>query len=61
MYVSCRLMTDLVPARRLGMKTALLVSEKSGLEFSREVLQNPETRPDRLLTSLTQVAALVQA
>jgi FMN phosphatase YigB (HAD superfamily) len=61
LYVSCRLMTDLVPARRLGMKTALLVSEKSGLEFSREVLQNPETRPDRLLTSLTQVAALVQA
>ena len=60
LYVSCRLMTDLVPARRAGMKTALLVAEKSGLEFSREVLQNPETRPDRLLTSLGQVVSLVQ-
>ncbi|MFN5584447.1 MAG: HAD family hydrolase [Planctomyces sp.] len=60
LYVSCRLMTDLVPARRAGLKTALLVAEKSGLEFSRDVLQNPETRPDRLLTSLTQAAALVR-
>ena len=59
LHVSCRLSTDLVPARAAGMKTALLVAEKSGLEVSPEVLKAPATRPDRLLTDLSQITDVV--
>jgi hypothetical protein len=41
------------------MKTALLVAERSGLELSMEVLKAPETRPDRLLTSLSQISSII--
>jgi FMN phosphatase YigB (HAD superfamily) len=55
LHVSCRLSTDLVPARAAGMKTALLVAEKLGLEVSTDVLKSSATRPDRLLTDLSQI------
>ncbi len=58
LHISCRLKKDLIPAREMGMKTALLAAEKSGLEVSATLLKNPETRPDRLLTDLNQVARL---
>jgi FMN phosphatase YigB (HAD superfamily) len=60
LHISCRLSTDLVPARAAGMKTALLVAEKSGLEVDANVLKDPATRPDRLLTDLSQVANVVR-
>jgi FMN phosphatase YigB (HAD superfamily) len=59
LHISCRLSTDLVPARAAGMKTALLVSEKLGLEVSSDVLKDPARRPDRLLTDLSQVRSIV--
>jgi FMN phosphatase YigB (HAD superfamily) len=59
LHISCRLSTDLVPARAAGMKTALLVAEKSGLEVSADVLKAPETRPDRLLTDLSQLRSVL--
>lgn len=59
LHISCRLMTDLVPAKAAGMKTALLAAEKSGLEVSADVLKNPTTRPDRLLTDLKQITSVV--
>jgi FMN phosphatase YigB (HAD superfamily) len=59
LHVSCRLSTDLVPARAAGMKTALLVAEKLGLEVSTEVLKASATRPDRLLTDLAQITDVV--
>ena len=59
LHISCRLSTDLVPARAAGMKTALLVAEKSGLEVSSDVLKDPATRPDRLLTDLSQLRGLL--
>ncbi|MCA9059805.1 MAG: HAD family hydrolase [Planctomycetaceae bacterium] len=59
LHVSCRLETDLVPARKAGMKTALLAAEKLGLEFSADLLKDPQTRPDRLLTDLSQVARII--
>ncbi len=59
LHISCRLSTDLVPARAAGMKTALLVAEKSGLEVSSDVLKDPATRPDRLVTDLSQLRGLL--
>ncbi|HQX53678.1 MAG TPA: HAD family hydrolase [Planctomycetaceae bacterium] len=55
LHISCRLKTDLVPARAAGMKTALLVAEKSGLEVDTAILKDPSKKPDRLLTDLSQL------
>ncbi|MCP4504918.1 MAG: HAD hydrolase-like protein [Fuerstiella sp.] len=60
LHVSCRLPTDLVPAKAAGMKTALLVSEKTGLEAPPDLIKDPLTRPDRLLTDITQITSVVQ-
>lgn len=59
LHVSCRLMTDLIPAKAVGMKTALLAAEKSGLEFQADLLKGPTTRPDRLMTDLSQITSIV--
>lgn len=59
LHVSCRLMDDLVPARVAGMKTALLVAEKTGLQVSTDVIKDPKTRPDRLMTGLHQIRSIV--
>ena len=59
MYVSCRLETDLASAKAVGMKTAVLVCEKNGLEATANLLKDPQTRPDRLLTDITQITSVV--
>lgn len=59
LHVSCRLQSDLIPARKAGMKTALLIAEKDGLEVAKELLRDPATRPDRLLTDLEQLRELL--
>jgi FMN phosphatase YigB (HAD superfamily) len=59
LHVSCRLQTDLMPAKAAGMKTALLASEKTGLEAPAEFIKDPQTRPDRLLTDITQITSIV--
>lgn len=59
LHVSCRLATDLAPAKAAGMRTALLVSEKLGLEVPKELLSDPKTKPDRLLTDLSQLRNVV--
>ena len=58
LHVSCRLKTDLVPAKAAGMKTALLACEKRGLEVSADLIKDPQTRPDRLLTDIAQVTEI---
>lgn len=60
LHVSCRLKTDLVPAKTAGMKTALLASEKTGLEAPSELIKDPQSRPDRLLTDITQITSVVE-
>jgi FMN phosphatase YigB (HAD superfamily) len=59
LHISCRLTTDLVPARAAGMKTALLVAEKSGLQVDAAVLRDPAKKPDRLLTDLSQLSPML--
>ncbi|MDG1896472.1 MAG: HAD family hydrolase [Fuerstiella sp.] len=61
LHVSCRLPTDLAPAKAVGMKTALLVSEKTGLEAPADLIKDPQSRPDRLLTDITQITSVVQS
>jgi FMN phosphatase YigB (HAD superfamily) len=59
LHISCRLRTDLVPARAMGMKTALVVCERSGLEVSPADLKDPAKKPDRLLTDLSQLGPML--
>ena len=59
LHISCRLTTDLVPARAAGMKTALLVAERSGLEVDAAVLKDSAKKPDCLLTDLRQLRLML--
>ena len=59
LHVSSRLQQDLVPARRLGMRTALFAGDRGSLQASPEQLNQPASRPDVLLTKLKQIADVV--
>jgi hypothetical protein len=41
------------------MRTALLAADRTSLAVTREELADPQVRPDRLLTSLTQLREIV--
>jgi len=59
LHISCRLTTDLIPARAAGMKTALLAAEKSGLAVTVADLKDPAKKPDRLMTNLNQLRPML--
>jgi FMN phosphatase YigB (HAD superfamily) len=55
LYVGTRLRDDLAVAKEAGMRTALLAVDQTSFSATREELADPELRPERLLTSLSQV------
>ena len=59
LHVGSRLLLDLAPAKKLGMRTALFAGDKESLQATKEQLKDPATRPDALLTELPQIAELV--
>jgi FMN phosphatase YigB (HAD superfamily) len=59
LYVGTRLRDDVAVAREAGMQTALLATDKISLSATREELADPELRPDRLLTSLSQLREVI--
>lgn len=61
LYVGCQIEQDVVPARRLGLRTALFAGDKNSLRASPEQLKGATSRPDVLLTELTQIAEVVPA
>jgi FMN phosphatase YigB (HAD superfamily) len=56
LHIGPRILLDIVPARRLGMKTGLFAGDKASLQVTAEQLKEPTSRPDVLLTELTQIA-----
>jgi FMN phosphatase YigB (HAD superfamily) len=56
LHVGSRLGEDVVPARRLGMRTALFAGDRASLDATAERLKDPGQRPDLLLTELDQLA-----
>jgi FMN phosphatase YigB (HAD superfamily) len=60
LHVSSRLQTDLVPARRLGMKTALFAGDRASLQATPEQLNEPTSRPKVLLTELVQIVDVLR-
>ena len=59
LHVGSRVPLDLVPARRLGMRCALFAGDKASLQATPEQFKDPASRPDVLLTELSQLAEVV--
>jgi FMN phosphatase YigB (HAD superfamily) len=59
LHVGSRLVQDLGPAKKLGMRTALFAGDKESLQATPEQLKDPAARPDALLTELGQIAEIV--
>jgi FMN phosphatase YigB (HAD superfamily) len=59
LHIGSRVALDIVPARRLGMKTGLFAGDRASLKAAPEQLKDPASRPDILLTELPQIAEVV--
>jgi FMN phosphatase YigB (HAD superfamily) len=59
LHVGTSIPRDLVPARRLGMRTALFAGDRTSLQATAEQLKEPSSRPDVLLTELSQIADII--
>lgn len=59
LHVGSRIANDIVPARRLGMRTALFAGDTTSLQATAEQLKTPASRPDVLLTDLKQILDVV--
>ncbi|HBI41808.1 MAG TPA: HAD family hydrolase [Planctomycetales bacterium] len=59
LHIGSRVTLDLVPARRLGMRTALFAGDRASLQATAEQLKDPNARPDVLLTEPAQIAEVV--
>jgi FMN phosphatase YigB (HAD superfamily) len=59
LHIGSRIVHDVAPARRVGMKTGLFAGDKAGLQATPEQLKDPATRPDVLLTHLEQIKEIV--
>jgi FMN phosphatase YigB (HAD superfamily) len=59
LHVGSRMQQDIIPARRLGMRTALFAGDKDSLQATPEQLKDPNARPDVLLTELDQLTEVV--
>jgi hypothetical protein len=59
LHVGSRIVHDIAPAKKLGMRTALYAGDKESLQATGDQLKDAATRPDVLLTDLTQVREIV--
>ncbi len=59
LHVGSRLQQDILPAKRVGMKTALFAGDKASLQATKGQINESLNRPDVLLTSLDQLAEVV--
>lgn len=59
LHVGSSLKRDIVPAKKAGMRTALFAGDKNSLDAPRDEIKAPDTRPDVLMTELTQIADVI--
>ena len=55
LHVGSRLQDDLAVAKRMGMRTALYVGDQVGLRATPQEMKDPDLKPDRLITDLSQI------
>jgi FMN phosphatase YigB (HAD superfamily) len=61
LHVGSRVSHDVIPARKLGMRTALFAGDRASLEATPDQLKDPASRPDVLVTELGQIVDVVAA
>jgi FMN phosphatase YigB (HAD superfamily) len=59
LHVGPNMTNDIIPARRLGFRTALFAGDKASVVATNEQLNEPTTRPDVLVTDLLQLCEIV--
>ncbi len=59
LHVGSRLSLDLIPARKLGMRTALFAGDKNAVQVDPKLLKETNTRPHVLLTELNQIHEII--
>ncbi|HYV35091.1 MAG TPA: HAD hydrolase-like protein, partial [Gemmataceae bacterium] len=59
LHVGSRIALDMVPAKKLGMRTALFAGDKASLAATAEQMKDPASRPDVLVTALDQILEVV--
>ena len=59
LHVGSSVARDLVPAKKYGMKTALFAGDKHSLVATADQMKDAATKPDALLTELSQIADVV--
>ncbi len=60
LHVGTSISRDLIPAHRMGMRTALFARDKTSLQASAEQLKETPSRPDVMVTNLKQIADLLR-
>jgi FMN phosphatase YigB (HAD superfamily) len=59
LHIGSSVAGDVVPARRLGMRTGLFAGDKDSLHATKPQLKEPASRPDVMLTELGQITEVV--
>jgi hypothetical protein len=59
LHVGSNLDRDISPAKKHGFRTALFAGDKTSLVATKDRVRDPATRPDVMLTELTQVADVI--
>src|SRR5205807_1578612 len=59
LHMGTRIDLDVIPARKLGMRTGLFAGDKGSLVATAEQLKDPASRPDVLVTELGQIDKIV--
>ena len=59
LHVGTSLSRDLLPAKKLGLRTALFAGDRASLDADSERLNDRDAKPDVLLTKLEQIAEVV--
>jgi FMN phosphatase YigB (HAD superfamily) len=60
LHVGSRIALDVVPAKKAGMRTALFAGDKASLCATPQLLKDPKSRPDVLVTELSQILDVVK-
>jgi phosphoglycolate phosphatase-like HAD superfamily hydrolase len=59
LHVGSRIDKDILPAKRLGLRTALFAGDRTSLAATPEQVKDSASRPDVLLTQLSQIEEVV--
>jgi FMN phosphatase YigB (HAD superfamily) len=60
LHVGSRIVQDIVPAKKLGMRTALFAGDAESVQATPEQLKDAATKPNILLTELKQLKDVIE-